>query len=301
MDDDDLMERPIKRAKLDAKFSCVVPEDGLVQILSFLSIKDVSTCCLTSKGWQGAGNDNLLWSNFCDKLWEGKVYIPEKFKRIKLENPKLAYRESLLDSSRQYVTEEELSSFTWNFRFKEQAGEEWVANDPWWQGQDPITFKFFLNGSMQRCDDYKILRDVERKWRFVEECGGRRGPRGQFIRVNHYPTYIVSRHPTNWGFLMQSCWVLLTGFPLPKLGSEELKELGLVDDKLSVTFQDQWEEAVAYNHGAALFHDDNGDDEREHNLFQVLLFMLQHRLNRTDNDQTHQDERMGSDEDEDLQ
>jgi len=149
---------------------------------------------------------------------------------------------------------------------------------------------------MERHDDHKILREVERKWRFVKECGGRRGKRGQFIRVNHYPTYIVSRQAKNWGFLMQSCWVLLTGFPLPKQGSEELKELGLSDDKLGVTFQDQWEEAVAYNHGAALFQDDNGDDEREHNLFQVLLFMLQNRLHQTD-DQANQDEGM-VDEDE---
>jgi len=294
------MERPIKKAKLDVQSTCDVPEDGLIHLLSFLSIKDVGMCCLTSRRWNAAASDNFLWSNFCNKLWEGKVYIPEKIKKIKLENSKLAYRESLLDSSRQHVTEEELTSFIWNFRFKEQAGEEWIATDPWWQGQEPIRFQFLTNGSMERYDDHKVLRDVERKWRFVPECGGRRGPQGQFVRVNHYPTYIVSRHPTNWGFLMQSCWVLLTGFPLPKLGSEELKDLGLVDEKLAVTFQDQWEEAVAYNHGAALFHYDNADDEREHNLFQVLLFMLQHRLNRTDdNDPAQQDEQMG-DDNEDL-
>ena len=48
------------------------------------------------------------------------------------------------------------------------------------------------------------------RWRFVKGSFGRFGPEGSFVRTcvegRDVPTYALSRHPKNWGFVLQSCW-----------------------------------------------------------------------------------------------
>jgi len=65
------------------------------------------------------------------------------------------------------------------------------------------------------------------------------------------PSYVISRHPVNNGFLMQSCWVLLTSFKMPKQGGDPLIE----DEALQVRYEDQSAEALQYNIGVG-----SGDD-----------------------------------------
>lgn len=55
------------------------------------------------------------------------------------------------------------------------------------------------------------------------------------------PTYIVSRHPSNWGFLLESCWTLYTSWEMPPRDGPDC-DRSLLDDKLTVTMDDQWEE-----------------------------------------------------------
>lgn len=58
------------------------------------------------------------------------------------------------------------------------------------------------------------------------------------------PTYIVLRHPSNWGFLLESCWTLYTSWEMPPRDGPDC-DLSLLDDSLNVTMDDQWEEVRA--------------------------------------------------------
>ncbi|CAM9791665.1 unnamed protein product, partial [Hapterophycus canaliculatus] len=82
-------------------------------------------------------------------------------------------------------------------------------------------------------------------WRFVERTGRRTGPKGSFLRVSiggrEVPTYIVSRHPSNWGFLLESCWTVYTSWEMPPRDGPGC-DRSLLDDELTVTMDDQWEE-----------------------------------------------------------
>ena len=48
-------------------------------------------------------------------------------------------------------------------------------------------------------------------WRFTKSgnlpCGRR--VRGQFVKVNHWPSLAISRTP-EWGWRMENCWVVYT-------------------------------------------------------------------------------------------
>lgn len=58
------------------------------------------------------------------------------------------------------------------------------------------------------------------------------------------PTYIVSRHPSNWGFLLESCWTVYTSWEMPPKEGPGCDK-SLLDDELTVTMDDQWEEVRA--------------------------------------------------------
>ncbi|CAN0365081.1 unnamed protein product, partial [Ectocarpus fasciculatus] len=59
------------------------------------------------------------------------------------------------------------------------------------------------------------------------------------------PTYIVSRHRSNWGFLLESCWTVYTSWEMPPREGPDCDQ-SLLDDKLTVTMDDQWEEVRVY-------------------------------------------------------
>eukprot|EP00299_Pterocystis_sp_00344_P010890 c4984_g1_i1.p1 GENE.c4984_g1_i1~~c4984_g1_i1.p1 ORF type:complete len:196 (+),score=21.68 c4984_g1_i1:207-794(+) len=194
-------------------------------------------------------------------MWQDKVYLPPS--AVELFNKGLtkeAFKYALLDSKRTTITPEELCSFDWYFRFKYLAGEHWIANDPFWRGKDAVRAKFETNGVLRRyCTDDSLLpfRDTEITWKFITRVVGTSPDPGQFIRVSvngfRVPAYVVSRH-TNWGFIMQSCWVVYTSFYMPRPGV--CPELD--DDTLNqslLTFQET--ERVLFNLGLNL---DNLED-----------------------------------------
>eukprot|EP01088_Endostelium_zonatum_P005837 TRINITY_DN1779_c0_g1_i1.p1 TRINITY_DN1779_c0_g1~~TRINITY_DN1779_c0_g1_i1.p1 ORF type:complete len:431 (+),score=161.55 TRINITY_DN1779_c0_g1_i1:51-1343(+) len=85
--------------------------------------------------------------------------------------------------------------------------------------------------------------------------------KGRYIKVNNFPTYVAKRYNKNWGWIMQSCWVVMTSFPLPERkkleeGKEPHWEGGgagimndLKDENLEVTVENQGMEAFSYNMG----------------------------------------------------
>jgi len=188
-------------------------------------------------------NDNELWSKLVDRLWNDKVYIAENIKKLRTEQRKSkdAFHLSLKDLERKFITIDELCVFQWNFRFKPSAGMHWTISDPWHQGHPPTKVKFNKDGTMiRRMGNETYMSHFF--WK-IEENGTR-------IRVNNFPPYVVRRYK-NWGFVMESCWVLYTAFPMPPKGIDPELEI----EQISISTQRR--DALAYNLGP--FHHLNDD------------------------------------------
>ena len=97
------------------------------------------------------------WDFLCEQTWHDKCHVAPQ---ARTEPNKLqAYRMALQDAQNRYwITEEELcydgndaatianpsiQPTIWSFRFKESAGSDWTASDPWYQGQPCRKMAFF--------------------------------------------------------------------------------------------------------------------------------------------------------------
>eukprot|EP00186_Timspurckia_oligopyrenoides_P004781 CAMPEP_0182442724 /NCGR_PEP_ID=MMETSP1172-20130603/1625_1 /TAXON_ID=708627 /ORGANISM="Timspurckia oligopyrenoides, Strain CCMP3278" /LENGTH=428 /DNA_ID=CAMNT_0024637741 /DNA_START=44 /DNA_END=1330 /DNA_ORIENTATION=+ len=279
-----------------------LPEEILINILlqipgSEAKLEMIPQFARVCKSWWIASRSESLWRELRDELWSSKVYVSQEIRDMQYARE--AYKESLKDAKRTWLTKEELVAFEWSFRFKAAAGEHWTESDPWWQsppapvsaaegesvsqqnpqgvspsdlsedavehrqnGRQAIVVRFGEDGSV--LGRGQMHSSQQFRWRFVEQSCGRTAPLGSFVRVNQFPAYVVSRHAKNWAFIMESCWVVLCSFPMPPQGSDPLLE----DENLSVTVDYQSMEAMAYNHRVTRFYfndlaEGNSDEESE--------------------------------------
>lgn len=264
-----------------------LPIEIMANVITFLSPGELVKCTLVSSLWNEVANSSYVWDIMCDRLWFDKVYVPAEFKQAKKDGAsKSAYWNSIKDAKRLNIRPEELSEFVWNFRFKESAGEHWLAHDPWWRDNRPARVQFLADGRTVSLDgwpssveDSSSGKTMERKWRFIQTAAGRRGPLGSFLQINNFPPLIVSRYK-NWGFLLQSCWVFYTSFPMPPQGAC----LELEDAALDITTETMKQEAMRYNIGVEFNLQDHGQildllqllaqihqQPNHHNAFGVFL------------------------------
>jgi len=196
----------------------------------------------------------------------------------------LAFSSSLADACRTHITVDELTSLTWQWRFKADVGEDWLEMDPWWQGGQPLTSRFHPDGRVVRLprvgtDAAPILDDsVVITWRFCNKPAKLKLPRkgapaqhgtppdgrsasaqwGQYLRFTvdgrTVPTYRVIRHPKTWAWILESCWAIYTSSSLPPM-DEPQADPWLQDDSalLSLNAEHvQSSEVLAYNRGVPL-------------------------------------------------
>lgn len=100
--------------------------------LQFLDAPDIARCGVSNRFLHKAAGDEGVWRAVRDRLWEGKVFVPASSRAMRAKE---GYLDSLRDSTRTWLEPEELTSFCWWFRFKQQAGEAWTAQDPWYQNK----------------------------------------------------------------------------------------------------------------------------------------------------------------------
>lgn len=100
--------------------------------LHFLDGPDIARCGVANRFLYSAACNEGVWQAARDRLWEGKVFIPGSSRSLRAKEGYLA---SLQDSKRTWLLMEELISFSWWFRFKQQAGEAWTAQDPWYRNE----------------------------------------------------------------------------------------------------------------------------------------------------------------------
>ena len=212
---------------------------------------------------------NDAWEARCSHLWDRKVYVPLRARKLRASgDARAALRLSIEDAERTWLTDDELCAFDWNFRFKASAGESWTEEDPYWNDLPPTRVRFEMptaaggevggeadgaesRGTMKP-SGFEMLEHRSLRWQWAkgrgEDVGGDRSRLELYVDGRKVPTYHVARH-SNWGFLMQSCWVLYTSFPMPVRGTDP----SLDDEALEITIERQSREARAYNTG--LFYD----------------------------------------------
>ena len=180
-------------------------EDVLISTFSKLqNHKLLGLCSSVCKFWKSVAEIEELWGNLCKHLWSTKIYIPNEFVSLHTSRQsKEAFKNSLIDSKRIEIRIDELTSFTFNFRFKEIAGGYWIDQDPYWQRQDPIKVSFRADGKVTGFP-WDVL-DI--KWRFVDDTGCTCSGTSPFVAVSvnerNVPKYVVARH-SNWGFVLQA-------------------------------------------------------------------------------------------------
>lgn len=139
--------------------------------------------------------------------------------------PKAALRLSLSDARRLRVTEEELASFVFNLRLRNDGPlAHAVRLDPWWQGKGRGEARFSADGRVrftwpsdpddpaaEPMDPFAAMgmRNASLGWALSME--------GRVVQLlfdgNSGPQELVCRHPVTWGWVLYSggsCWTSWT-------------------------------------------------------------------------------------------
>lgn len=124
--------------------------DLSINTFSYLSSVDLLNISLVSKNFYKQSASNFCWQPLLSKLWCDKVFIQPRIRQLATEYAKLAYFISIADSKRSFMTQEEVSYFTFSFRFKEAAGTEWTNICPWNNGHEASKVSFNVDGSAIR-------------------------------------------------------------------------------------------------------------------------------------------------------
>merc|ERR1712228_68171 len=123
--------------------------DPIHLILSFSTFNELCIQSTVSTEWNtNIFPNNVLWSSLCKSYWTNK-YVPKQYKlllnsiitdkKTKTDSKlfseciaRKAFRLAYIDRLRTTLTIDELVSFKWYFRFKEEAGENFKLIDPFW-------------------------------------------------------------------------------------------------------------------------------------------------------------------------
>ena len=133
-------------------------------------------------------------------------------------SPKV-YFKLLQDANRtRFQDAEELGSLHFHFRYKAAAGPQITSLDPSHNGEIPPMYRrFYADGTMSIHPDSSADRHL---WAvgtrgpdpFGEEVECLRwkfgGQKMQHIKVGHYPPLRIARNPVDWGFVLESDWMV---------------------------------------------------------------------------------------------
>ena len=200
--------------------------DTTATLLPFLSDAALATLACASRALRGPASCKVEWGSRLARLWQDKDFQPAVcLALLEAANPQRALFESLADRARTEITSAELGAREWCFRFKENAGEQWTGEDPWWSGGAPWRVRFLPSGKLVFCGrPGPSLDGGTLEWAFAHSGsdkrrgGGKRKQRrqrGSFVEVtlrsrgggrHTFPRYDVRRHDVCWGWYMHSYW-----------------------------------------------------------------------------------------------
>jgi hypothetical protein len=154
----------------------------------------------------------FVWYKLCKTVWASKVFVPLRAEQLLNEQQsRNAFLFAWNDRTRRRIEVNELTAALWRTRFKETAGAEALAADPWHQHEPCFCTRYnddgtgdIESGRGQR--PFAMLRN-QALWRlaaqsnedqtFVEGQSKWPGPDG--VVPQHYaPARAVQRHPDTW-------------------------------------------------------------------------------------------------------
>jgi hypothetical protein len=175
----------------------------LIVFMHLGSHRRLLACAEVCKLWRIIANQDSIWKDLCIRLWADKAIVPDSFRALlDTGRSKDAYVGSLRDSTRTSITVEELTSYKFDFRFKQVAGRYWTEKDPFWIANKPMRISFSTDCSVSGFP----WDALQMKWHFVDDDGKACEGKGSAMRVavngRCVPTYTISRH-SNWGIILQ--------------------------------------------------------------------------------------------------
>ena len=230
-------------------------EDVLTIVFERLPVDAICAAACVSRSWAGVGEMDCVWFPRLQRLLRARAFVSDHI-RVAFEAWRRSgagpvpcrelYADAVADAFRTDLRRDEIAAVDeWQFRFKLSAGEGWAAEDPWWQGSSRrILLQLRRDGRVLAISDGRPFwgrpGSVSGRW-VAEESEG-----PTVVSMNGHPSYYVSRHPIHAGLILQSCWCVLSSFPMARRGEDASME----DDALDLSPENdarQAAEAAAYN------------------------------------------------------
>eukprot|EP01147_Barroeca_monosierra_P004208 gene4208-6554_t len=204
-----------------------IPHELLSRILEYLHPKDLLEAMLIPK----------VWDAQCNFFWNNK-YVSQHIRQLRQDGKPLeALKASFEDAKRTDIRQDELTAIDWCFRFKEDAGSNWLSVDPWWLGNKPRVIRFHDNGILT---GFELVNFT---WKFTRPNRQILGKSDRVVRIHVFPTIHFFRCSDNWEWIGESAWVQITSFPMPLRGVDPNLE------QSRVFVHHQVREIIAYNNG----------------------------------------------------
>ena len=243
--------RALGREAVRSNYQWALSDDLHLHILSFVTVGDLARCALVCSAWARQTSTNQLWDDLCTNTWSGK-HVSEACRSLRGLHAQAALRRSLLEARVGCISRAELCSLTWSFRFKEAAGSAWTATDPWWLGEAARTLQFCADGTICWSDDAWNQPNAMMRWKLQAGC---------ILRVSHaelgaFPGEQLMRHPSNWGFVFHSTWVVYTSFPMARATDDRAVSDRSLDKRIL-----QWQRREALQYNESGLADDSDDDD----------------------------------------
>lgn len=121
--------------------------DIILLILQYIDSKSCQQLGMTCNTFRIICNQEEIWKYYCHHLWRNVVHNPHSSLSSYYKS---LYFRSLLISNCNLICMEDMQFPLWSFRFKEDAGPDWIENDPWHQGKDAMVLKFSPDETVTR-------------------------------------------------------------------------------------------------------------------------------------------------------
>lgn len=220
--------------------------DVVTKMLTFLDVTHLCRVSRVNCFMKSASSAEQLWEFHWQEDTKDKLHV------LRLDIPtKFALSHARQQSRRTWLSKVELTSLSWDFRFRKSAGNEWLDVDPYANGLEAAHVKFHADGSAQ-FSGIPGLDEKDTMWTWARSGAGKKGPQGSFLKLtvdgSPLPAYIVTRH-SNWGFVLQNCWGVFISFLMPAAGADP----SLEDDSLLDLSLSQQSEVLQYRKPSGLF------------------------------------------------
>jgi hypothetical protein len=90
-------------------------DEILINIFTFLKPNELLMTSITSKRFNKLSNLEIIWKALCDKKWKNKFFLFQN--KLIDNNSKKNYFIAIRDKKRKVITEEELTSYLWLFKY----------------------------------------------------------------------------------------------------------------------------------------------------------------------------------------